>query len=53
MNKDHTASPTVGLNSLMTTCVVDAKENRGVATVDIPNAFTQTDLTGENGDYED
>ena len=34
MNKDHTASPTVGLNSLMITCVIDAKENRDVATVD-------------------
>ena len=47
MPKDHTASPTVGLGSLMSTCVIDAKENRDAATVDVPNAFIQTDLTGE------
>ena len=47
MPKDHTASPTVGLGSLMSTCVVDAKENRNVATVDIPNASIQIDLTSE------
>ena len=47
MPKDFTASPTVGLASLMTTCAIDAKENRDVATIDIPNAFMQTDLTGK------
>ena len=31
----------------MTTCVIDAKENRDVATIDTPNAFIQTDLTSE------
>ena len=47
MPKDDAASPTVGLASLMTTCMIDAHENRDVATTDTPNAFVQTDLTGE------
>ena len=42
MPKDNTASPTVGLASSMTTCVIDAHENRDVATADVPNAFIQT-----------
>ena len=47
MTKDHTASPTVGLGSSMSTCVIDAKENGDAATADAPNAFIQTDLTSE------
>ena len=31
----------------MTACVIDAKECRDVAMVDMPNAFIQTNLTGE------
>ena len=47
MPKDQTASPTVGLASLMTACVIDAKENRDAAMVDTPKAFIQTDLSSE------
>ena len=47
MPKDDTASPTVRLASLMTTPRIDAHENRDVATMDMPNAFIQTNLTGE------
>ena len=47
MPKDDMTSPTVGLASLMTTYVIDAKENRDVATIDIPNTFIQTDSTGK------
>ena len=31
----------------MLTCVMEAKENRDVAIIDIPNIFIQTDWTGE------
>jgi len=46
MSKDDTASPTVSLESIFLTCVIDAEENRDVAVVDIPNAFIQTAHTG-------
>ena len=39
MPKDDTATPTVGLASLMTTCMIDAHKNRDVATMDTPHAF--------------
>ena len=47
MDKDEAASPTVLLESILLTCVIDAKENCKVAVVDIPNAFVQTDMDGE------
>jgi hypothetical protein len=42
-NKEDTASPTISLEGLFLTAVVDAKEGRNVMTCDIPNAFIQTD----------
>jgi len=42
MSKDETASPTVSTEAIMVTAVVDAKEEREVAVVDVPNAFVQT-----------
>ena len=44
LNKEDSSSPTVGLDSLFLTMVIDAKENRDIMTVDIPNAFIQTPL---------
>ena len=41
MAKEEAASPTVALESLMLSTVIDAKEGREVAMVDIPNAFIQ------------
>ena len=38
-NKTETASPTVGLDNLVITTVIDAHENRDVATVDLPGAY--------------
>jgi len=46
MNKEETASPTVMLESIFLTCVIDAEEERDVAVVDIPNAFIQTRHSG-------
>ena len=49
MNKEETASPTTALESVLLTGVIDAKEKRDVATLDIPNAFIQTDVPQEEG----
>ena len=43
MSKEEAASPTVALESVMLSAVIDAKEEREVAVVDIPNAFVQTE----------
>ena len=47
MDKEDTASPTTALEAVLMTAVIDAKEGRDVATVDIPNAFIQTELPKE------
>jgi len=44
MNKDETSSPTVMTESVMLSCIIDAKEGQDVATADIPGAFMQADL---------
>ena len=36
--------PTVAIESVMLSCMIDAKEWRDVATADIPGAFMQTDM---------
>ena len=41
--KDDASSPTVATESVLLSCVIDAKEGRDVATVDIPGAFMQGD----------
>ena len=46
-DKEDSASPTVLLESVMITSVIDAKEGRDVAIIDIPNAFVQTEMEGE------
>ena len=42
IDKHEAASPTVTTEALLTTAVIDAKQNRDVVTLDIPNAFVQT-----------
>ena len=44
INKEDAASPTVTTEALLTTAVIEAKQNRNVMTLDIPNAFVQTPL---------
>ena len=39
--KEEASSPTACTKAIMLTAVVDAKEERDVVTVDIPNAFMQ------------
>jgi hypothetical protein len=42
--KEDTSAPTVATESLMLSCVIDAKERRTVVTADIPGAFMQADM---------
>jgi hypothetical protein len=44
MSKEEAASPTVLTESILLTATIEAKEGRDVMTVDIPNAFIQTDI---------
>ena len=47
MSKEDTSSPTVSLEAVLLTCTIEAKEEREVAVVDVPNAFIQTEYEGE------
>ncbi len=42
ISKENASSPTVAIESVLLTSLVDAQENCNVAIVDIPNAFIQT-----------
>ena len=42
--KEETSSPTVRLESLLLSCMIDAKENQKVMTCDILGAFMQADI---------
>ena len=44
MSKEDSASPTVLLESLLLTAIIDAKERRDVMSADVPNAFVQTSM---------
>ena len=43
-NKEDTTSPTITTEALFLTCLVDAIENRYVATCDVPGAFLHSDI---------
>ena len=47
MNKDDVSSPTVSTQDLLFTCIIDAIEEREVATVNIPGAFMQSETEGD------
>ena len=47
MDRQQVSAPTVATESLLLTCLIDALERRDVATVDIPGAFMQSDMEGE------
>ncbi|MGC8561492.1 MAG: hypothetical protein ACP5O1_12560 [Phycisphaerae bacterium] len=44
LSREDAASPTVALESIMLTAIVDAKEKRDVMTADVPNAFIQAQI---------
>ena len=51
VTKEEASLPTAFTESIILTSIVDAKERRDVATVDIPNAFSQTVMTDAEKDY--
>ena len=51
LNKEESSSPTVGLDSLFLTMMIDAREARDIMIADAPNAFTQ--ILMEKLDMED
>ena len=51
VTKEEVSSPTAYTESVILTSIVDAKEGRDVATVDIPNMFAQTVITDAHKDY--
>jgi hypothetical protein len=42
--KADTSSPTVSIEALLLSCMIDALEGRDVATCNIPGAFMQADI---------
>ena len=50
MSKQDSASPTVAVESLMLTAVIDAHEERDVMSADVPNTFIQTKLPKIDGE---
>ncbi|CAJ1970174.1 unnamed protein product [Cylindrotheca closterium] len=44
LSREDTSSPTAALEAIMITCVIDAYEGRDMMSLDIPNAFIQTQM---------
>ena len=52
MSREDAASPTVFMESISFTTVIDAKKNRDIMTTDIPNAFIQAHMPEiKNGEH--
>jgi hypothetical protein len=47
ISKEDASSPTVATESVLLSCIIDVKEERDIAVVDIPNAFVQTHVENE------
>ena len=43
-SKDETSSPTISVEALFITCLIDAKEGCDIATCDVPGAFMHADI---------
>jgi Reverse transcriptase (RNA-dependent DNA polymerase) len=50
INKEDAASPTAAVESILLTATIDAKENRDIMSVDIPNAFIQTNIESKDNE---
>ena len=50
MDKKDASSPTAYMESIMLTAIIDAEEERDVATIDIPNFFIQTPVERKPGE---
>ena len=44
MTKEETYAPTVSMEALMLSCLMDAKEGRDIVTIDVPVAFMHADM---------
>jgi len=53
MDQEQVSSPTVMKESTMITSIIEAKEDRDVATCHIPNAFIQTEVEKQDKDGHD
>ena len=51
IDKQDASSPTVTTESVSLSCIIDAKEGRDVAVIDIPNAFVQTVIENEKDKF--
>jgi hypothetical protein len=47
ISKEDASSPTLAMESVLLSCIIDAEEERDVAVVDIPNTFVQTRVENE------
>jgi hypothetical protein len=47
ISKEDASSPTVAMEPVLLSCIIDAEEGQDVAVVDIPNAFIQTRVENE------
>lgn len=47
IDKDDAASPTVSIETVFLSLLIDASEKRYVAVIDIPGAFMQADMDEE------
>jgi hypothetical protein len=47
ISKEDASSPTVATEAVLLSCIINAKEGRDVAVIDIPNAFIQTRVEDE------
>jgi hypothetical protein len=47
ISKEDASSPTVATEAILLSCIINAKEGRDVAVIDIPNAFIQTRVEDE------
>jgi hypothetical protein len=45
MSREEASSPTAASEAILITGVIDAKQNRDVMTLEIPNAFVQTEIS--------
>lgn len=51
ISKEEASSPTAYAESVIITCIIDAKEERDVAIADMPNAFFQTKIADEDAEH--
>jgi hypothetical protein len=47
ISNEDASSPTIAMESVLLSCIIDAKEERDVTVVDNPNAFVQTRVRNE------